>query len=102
LAEGFGIAAFLSEEAYQTDPSLCRLGRSQSACRGSPDSIKISVTHRWLRDFVYAWQRIPALEMAAGGGETPFSKLLPMVAEGNNAVAKDRYILVPIVIRSSA
>jgi hypothetical protein len=30
--------------------------------------LKISVTHRWLRDFVYAWQRIPALEMAAGDG----------------------------------
>jgi len=23
--------------------------------------LKISVTHRWLRDFVYAWQKIPAL-----------------------------------------
>jgi hypothetical protein len=30
--------------------------------------LKISVTHRWLRDFAYAWQRIPALEIAAGGG----------------------------------
>jgi hypothetical protein len=30
--------------------------------------LKISVTHRWLRDFVYAWQRIPALEKAAGVG----------------------------------
>jgi hypothetical protein len=30
--------------------------------------LKISVTHRWLEDFVYAWQRIPSLCPAFRGG----------------------------------
>ena len=30
--------------------------------------LKISVTHRWLRDFVYAWQKIPALCPVLRGG----------------------------------
>jgi hypothetical protein len=30
--------------------------------------LKISVLHRWWRDFVYAWRRIPALGMVAGSG----------------------------------
>ena len=30
--------------------------------------LKISVTHRWLGDFVYAWQRIPALGLAFRSG----------------------------------
>jgi hypothetical protein len=30
--------------------------------------LKISVLHRWWRDFVYAWRRIPALGVAIGGG----------------------------------
>jgi len=30
--------------------------------------LKISVLHRWWRDFVYAWRRIPALVRVAGTG----------------------------------
>jgi hypothetical protein len=30
--------------------------------------LKISVLHRWWRDFVYAWRRIPSLGMVAGSG----------------------------------
>ncbi len=30
--------------------------------------LKISVLHRWWRDFVYGWQRIPELRGAKGGG----------------------------------
>ena len=30
--------------------------------------LKISVLHRWWRDFVYAWRRIPSLAVVAGGG----------------------------------
>jgi hypothetical protein len=30
--------------------------------------LKISVLHRWWRDFVYGWQRVPQLKGATGGG----------------------------------
>jgi hypothetical protein len=30
--------------------------------------LKISVLHRWWRDFVYAWRRIPALAGVTGSG----------------------------------
>jgi hypothetical protein len=30
--------------------------------------LKISVLHRWWKDFVYAWRKIPALRMVARGG----------------------------------
>jgi hypothetical protein len=30
--------------------------------------LRISVLHRWWRDFVYGWQRIPQLQGATGGG----------------------------------
>ena len=30
--------------------------------------LKISVLHRWWRDFVYGWQRIPGLKVAIGSG----------------------------------
>jgi len=30
--------------------------------------LKISVLHRWWKDFVYAWRTIPTLGMVAGGG----------------------------------
>ena len=40
LVERLGIAAFLSEEAYQANPSMCGFGSGESGGRQSPDSVE--------------------------------------------------------------
>jgi hypothetical protein len=40
LAEGFGIAALLSEEAHQANPSMCGFGSGESGGRQSADSVE--------------------------------------------------------------
>jgi hypothetical protein len=40
LAEGSGIAAFLSEEAHQANSPMCGFGSGESGRRQSPDSVE--------------------------------------------------------------
>ena len=40
LVERLGIAAFLSEEAHQANPSMCRFGSGESGGRRSADSVE--------------------------------------------------------------
>ena len=35
---------------------------------GHQNRLKISVLHRWVRDFAYGWQRIPGLQGSIGAG----------------------------------
>ena len=40
MVAGFGVAAVLSEEAYQADPAVCGVGGGEGDKWGTPDSVE--------------------------------------------------------------